>query len=216
MTWCERRESFLTADLTSCFILILLRKAHGLVHAMHFPSSYALVCHSWNTRPKHTASLLLLRCFYLQFSLSILYRSPTPGLPMITRLFPIRNMNNAPFNNVSWPKTWDWKANVFCDSSFQPINWNKTFLRSTHGGGGIHLFICIQYCGQELATFPGKLFAMHHWGENLTIHTDQSLWSAMVRVILSCIISTSQGSQISSLPWNSSLGWNDSLRHPQL
>lgn len=142
MTWCERRESFLTADLTSCFILILLRKAHGLVHAMHFPSSYALVCHSWNTKPKHTASLLLLRCFYLQFSLSILYRSPTPGLPRITRLFPIRNMNNAPFDNVSWPKTWDWKANVFCDSSFQPINWNKTFLRSTHGvGGGGNSFI---------------------------------------------------------------------------
>ena len=43
----------------------------------------------------------------------------------------------------------------------------------------ICLFICTQYCGQELATSPGRLSAMHHRDDNLTIHTDHSLWSAV-------------------------------------
>ena len=71
--------------------------------------------------------------------------------------------------------------------------------KNNNNNNSICLFICIRYCGQELATSPGKLFAAHHWGDNLAIHTDHSLWSAMVRVMLSCIISTRQGSWINSL-----------------
>lgn len=154
------------------------------------------------------------------FSLSIqqvLCKSPRAGLPVITRLFLIRKMNNAPFYQYILAKGLGGEE-VFL--WFQSFNWNKMFLRSSqcknNNNNIICLFICTQYCDQELATSPEKLLAMPHWGDHLTIHTDHFLWSLMVRVILSCITSTRKGSWINSLCLNSSPGWNDSLRHPQL
>lgn len=106
---------------------------------------------------------------------------------------------------------------------FQPINWNKMFLRSSQcekkntqtKNNSIYLFICIHYCGQELATSPRKhiLFATHPWGDS---SHGRSLWAAVVKGMLSCIISSRQGSWIGSLSWNSCLGWNDSQRQPRL
>lgn len=108
---------------------------------------------------------------------------------MITRLFPVINVDNAPFYQCILAKELEGKSYFYMIPAYQ-LKQHTSEVLPRWGENFFCLFICEQYCAKELVSSPGKLFARHHWGDNLTIHTDHSLWSAMTRVTPSCIIST--------------------------
>lgn len=143
--------------------------------------------------------------------------SHQPSWPVET----VRNVNDAPFCQYISAKELGPEGKSPCDSSLSieiRCFWGLPSVKKKNTqtkNNSIYLFICIHYCGQELATSPRKhiLFATHRWGDS---SHGRSLWAAVVKGMLSCIISSRQGSWIGSLSWNSCLGWNDSQRHPRL
>lgn len=157
--------------------------------------------------------MLLTNKMLLPFSLfsliqQVLCKSPRAGLPVITRLFfLIRKMNNAPFYQYILAKGLGGEE-VFL--WFQSFNLNKMFLRSSqcknNNNSIICLFICTQYCDQELATSPEKLLAPLRWPLNNS-HWPISVVSHGVGDTFMYYKTMGAGS---ILCLNSSLGWNDS------